>query len=215
VRITDAAPIVLGSASPRRRELLALARVPFVVRAAGADESSLGSEPANAYLERVALAKLDAVRERLALDVRLDVRLDPPGPGRGGAILVADTIVLAPDGAVLGKPADDEEGRAMLERLAGATHTVRTRFLLAECNPDARIAHAQTVTTGVTFRPLARGEAIRYVASGEGRDKAGGYGVQGGAAAFVTRIEGSYTNVVGLPLCEVVMALRELGWFEA
>ncbi len=183
--------------------------MPFVVRAASADESGLGAETADAYLERVALAKLRAVREGLALD--------PLPGGRGGAagLLVADTIVVAPDGSVLGKPADDEEGCAMLERLAGATHTVRTRFLLTGVDADASVACAQTVVTAVTFRPLARGEANRYVASGEGRDKAGGYGIQGAAAAFVTRIEGSYTNVVGLPLCEVVMALRTLGWLEA
>jgi septum formation protein len=181
--------------------------VPFVVRAASANESALVAETAHAYLERVALAKLHAVREGLAVD--------PIGRGGAAGLLVADTIVVASDGAVLGKPADDEDGCAMLERLAGATHTVRTRFLLADGDPDASVAYAQTVVTGVTFRPLARGEANRYVASGEGRDKAGGYGVQGAAAAFVTRIEGSYTNVVGLPLCEVVMALRELGWLEA
>jgi septum formation protein len=89
---------------------------------------------------------------------------------------------------------------------------VRTRFLLADVAAAAPPAHAQTVVTRVTFRSIPEGEALAYAATGEGRDKAGGYAVQGRAAAFVERIDGSYTNVVGLPLCEVVVAMRALGW---
>jgi len=188
---------VLGSASPRRRDLLASTGIPFVVRAADADEAQRGDTPA-AYLERIARAKLDAVR---AL---------PLGPCRG--VLVADTIVVAPDGAILGKPRDAGEARAMLDRLAGAVHTVETRFVLAPPDPRAPPVHAETVSTRVGMRPLSPDEARAYVETGEGSDKAGGYAVQGRAAAFVRRIDGSYTNVVGLPLCEVVLALRILGW---
>jgi septum formation protein len=198
VRITDASPLVLGSASPRRRDLLATAGIPFAVRAASADESAREGEAPERYLERVVLAKLDAVR---ALEL---------GPAAG--VLVADTIVVAPDGAVLGKPADEPEGRAMIERLSGATHTVRTRFVLAGALPHGAPVHAETVTTRVTFRTVSAVEVHAYVASGEGKDKAGGYAAQGRAAVFVERIDGSYTNVVGLPLCEVVVALRALGW---
>jgi septum formation protein len=180
-----------------------MAGVPFVVRAASADESLAGGEAPPAYLERVANAKLDAVR---AQDL-----------GVCAGVLVADTIVVAPHGAILGKPADGPTGeaRTMLESLAGASHTVETRFVLAPPTPGAAPLHAQTVRTRVTFRALSAEEVRSYVESGEGADKAGGYAAQGRAAAFIERIEGSYTNVVGLPLCEVVVALRALGWFTA
>jgi septum formation protein len=197
VRIDAAHPLLLGSASPRRRELVAMIGVPFLVRPAAADESLRESETPAEYLERVALAKLEAVRA-VAL------------PG-AAAVLVADTIVVAPDGGILGKPRTDDEARAMIERLAGTTHDVSTRFLLAE--PGWRAAaHAQTVTTRVTLRAVQRAEAAAYAATGEGKDKAGAYAVQGRAATFIERIDGSYTNVVGLPLCEVVVALKALSW---
>jgi septum formation protein len=190
---------VLGSASPRRREMIAMLGVPFVVCTADIDESTRKGETPSVYLERIAQAKLDAVRARAE------------SQGAAG-ILVADTVVIAPDGGVLGKPGDDDEARAMIERLAGATHEVSTRFLLAASADIAPPAHAQTVTTRVTFRAVGPDEAKAYAATGEGRDKAGAYAVQGKASAFVERIEGSYTGVVGLPLCEVVVALRALGW---
>ncbi len=208
VRITPATPIALGSASPRRRELLSLAGIPFSVRPADVDEAAREGEAPHDYLDRVTMAKLDAVRAS--------------PPAGCAAVVVADTIVISPDGVVLGKPveacrasgrAPEAEARAMLERLAGATHEVCTRFVLSEAAPGAPVAHAQTVRTRVRMRALARGEAEAYAASGEGSDKAGGYAVQGRAAAFVEGIEGSYTNVVGLPLCEVVVAVRRLGWW--
>lgn len=127
-------------------------------------------------------------------------------------VLVADTIVVAPDGGVLGKPRDDDDARAMIAKLDGATHAVRTRFALAPFDASDGATIAQTVATRVTFRVLASGELDGYVACGEGRDKAGAYAVQGRAAAFVESIDGSYCNVVGLPLCEVVVAMRRLGW---
>lgn len=178
---------------------MALLDLPLVVRAAAADESQRRLEPPDAYLERVTAAKLEAVRAS-----------GPPAATAG--ILVADTIVVAPDGAVLGKPADDDEARLMIVRLSGETHEVRTRFLLGSLQAGCPCNHAQTVTTHVTLRAVASEEVGAYVASGEGRDKAGAYAVQGKAGAFVQRIDGSYTNVVGLPLCEVVVALRGLGW---
>jgi septum formation protein len=154
-------------------------------------------------------AKLDAVRSLM------EGSRAGSSPDRGSAILVADTIVVASDGAMLGKPRGEEESRAMLERLAGVTHDVRTRFALADRDGHSAVAHAETVTTRVTFRPIEPGELRDYVAGGEGKDKAGGYAVQGSAAAFVRRIDGSYTNVVGLPLCEVVVAMRSLGWLTS
>jgi len=198
VRITSERPLVLGSASPRRRDLLALLEVPVFVRAASVDESQRSGEDPRQYLERVSQAKLDAIR-RSAL---------PPAAG----VLVADTIVVAPDGGILGKPAGEGDARSMIVRLAGATHEVRTRFLLGGVQAGAAPEHAQTVVTRVTFRSPSAEEVSAYVASGEGNDKAGAYAAQGRAAAFIERIDGSYTNVVGLPLCEVVVAMQRLGW---
>jgi septum formation protein len=210
VRVTSETPLALGSASPRRRELLAEIGVPFIVRAASVDEAIRSGEQPDAYLRRITAAKLDAVR---AADLRREA----------AAVLVADTIVISPKGVILGKPADipraggrtvDDEVKAMIEQLAGATHEVRTRFALSEPEQGAPVAHAQTVATLVTFRAMAPSEVLAYVRAGEGRDKAGGYAVQGKGAAYVERIEGSYTSVVGLPLCEVLVALRELGWWR-
>jgi len=178
-------PLILGSGSPRRREILGSLGVPFVV---------LVGEAPDAYLARVVLAKLAAVRAKAAGD---------------GAILVADTSVIVDD-AILGKPADEAEGLAMIEQLAGRTHEVHTRFAVGAAREEAPM-HAETVVTKVTFRALFPGEARAYVASAEGRDKAGGYAVQGLGASFTARIDGSYTNVVGLPACEVAVALRRLG----
>jgi len=174
--------------------------VPFVVFPAEIDESTRSAESPRDYLERVTTAKLEAVRAR-------DL-------GASSGVLVADTVVIAPDGSILGKPVDSDDVRSMLIRLAGATHDVSTRFLLADPGVGGRVSHAETVTTRVTFRPITDDEARVYAALGEGKDKAGGYAVQGRAATFVERIEGSYTNVVGLPLCQVVVAMRVLGWLS-
>jgi septum formation protein len=178
--------------------------VPFVVRAVDVDETPSAGEPADSYLERIVDAKLAAVREAARAD-----GLDAAG------VLVADTVVVGPGGTIFGKPRDDDDARSMLARLAGKTHEVRTRFVLAPPDAAARPWHAETVTTRVAFRHLDAAEIDAYVAGGEGRDKAGSYAVQGAAAAFVARIEGSYTGVVGLPLCEVVVALRAAGWTGA
>jgi septum formation protein len=191
--LRDDAPLVLGSSSPRRREILASVRVPFVVVAASADETLRDGEDSDAYLERVTRAKLDAVRA--------------VAPRDAPAILVADTTVVL-DGAILGKPEDLGEAERMIARLAGRTHEVKTRFAI-----DTR--HEETVTTRVTFRPLSPLLIRAYAESGEGLDKAGAYAVQGLGAAIVSRIEGSYTNVVGLPACEVVVALTSLGLLPA
>lgn len=196
--IDEEHPLVLGSGSPRRREMIGWLGVPMVVVSADVDETRRKGESPFAYLERVVKDKLAAVRLR-------DL-------GSACAVLVADTIVVAPDFAVLGKPKDDAEGAAMILRLGGATHEVSTRFALAEAAPGAPIAAAHTVTTKVTFRDVGLDEARAYAATGEGRDKAGGYAAQGRAMAFISSIEGSFANVVGLPLSEVVVAMRKLRW---
>ena len=195
-RLSPESPLVLGSGSPRRREILTRAGVPFVVIVGDAEEVVLPGEPVAEYLARIVLAKLAAVRARA-------------GQRPGSAILVADTSVVAGD-VILGKPADEAEALSMLEHLSDRTHEVQTRFAIAEGWGRAPPLVARTMVTRVTFRAIARDEARAYVASGDGRDKAGGYAVQGGAGPFVARIEGSYSNVVGLPEDEVVEALRSL-----
>jgi septum formation protein len=208
-RISEEAPLVLGSGSPRRREILTAAHVPFVVVVGDADEDVREGEAADAYLARVVLAKLGAVRTKVNATSTSTSTSTPTSTSTSTPIiLVADTSVVV-DGAILGKPADDEEGFAMIARLRGRTHDVHTRFAVAEASSGG-VLHAETVTTRVTFRVIDDTEARAYAASGQGRDKAGGYAVQG-AATFVKRIEGSYSNVVGLPACEVVLALRGLG----
>lgn len=183
--------ILLASASPRRRALLELLGHRVLVQAVSIDESER-DETATEYVERIVDAKLAAAIAA--------------APTEGWDVLcVADTVV-ALDGALLHKPVDAEDGRRMLRALAGRAHAVTTRFALA--TKAAR--HVESVDTRVTFRPLEPDEIEAYVASGEGEDKAGGYGIQGAAGAFISRIEGSYGAVVGLPLAEVSVALRRL-----
>lgn len=190
-------PLLLGSASPRRRQILETLRIPLRQVSADVDESARVGEPALAYLVRVTRDKLAAVASGSAV-------------AGVGAVLVADTAVVL-GSQLLGKPRDDGEAAAMLRALSGRRHEVMTRFALA--SPDAPSAPAweQTVVAGVEFRELAPEEVAGYVATGEGRDKAGAYAVQGIGAFAVRRIDGSYSCVVGLPACELVEALRRTG----
>ena len=184
---------LLGSASPRRRELFGLLQVPFRIAAPDVNEDRLAGEEPAVYLERIGLAKADA----LAIE---------PGDR---ALLVADTTVIV-DGDILGKPASAAEARSMLERLSGRAHQVATRFLIRTLG-GVTSEYGQTVYTTVTFRALRVAELEAYASSGEGSDKAGGYAIQGGGAAFVHEIQGSYSNVVGLPVSHVAEALDRLG----
>lgn len=190
-------PLLLGSASPRRREILATLGLPILVLPAVVDESVLDGEAALPYLARVAALKLAATGAR-------------PEAKVAGAILVADTTVIL-DGRILGKPADEAEARAMLRALAGRAHQVSTRFAIAGPDAPTRALHEETVSTEVVFRALDDAEIEGYAATGEGLDKAGAYAVQGLGSFAVARLHGSYANVVGLPACEVVSALRRLG----
>jgi len=127
-----------------------------------------------------------------------------------GCVLVADTIVVV-DGEILGKPSDEVQACSMLRRLSGRGHEVLTRFAIALPARPSHPVCQTTVQTLVRFRHLSDSEVMRYVATGEGLDKAGAYAVQGMGAFAVERIEGSYSNVVGLPACEVVEALQRTG----
>lgn len=198
MRISREHPLLLASASPRRRELLELARIPFEVIRAGADESIARGEHALAYVARIARAKLAAAI----------VPLDEATRARAAIVLAADTSVVVDD-RVFGKPQDDDEARSMLRALSGRKHEVVTAFALGEPR-SGRLVSEQTVRTEVEFRALDAAEIDDYVATGECRDKAGAYAIQAMASSLVRRIDGSHTNVIGLPTAELVMELRRL-----
>ncbi len=181
--------LVLASASPRRARLLAEAGFTFDVAPANVDERRLAGEPPVAYVRRLARAKAEAVASRY--------------PGR--VVVGADTVVII-DGLVLGKPADAAAASAMLGRLAGRRHAVLTGVALLR---DGRSVDA-VERTEVTFTPLDADRIQWYVGTGEPDDKAGAYAAQGIGSRFIERIEGSYTNVVGLPIPRVVRLLELL-----
>jgi septum formation protein len=183
-------PIVLASASPRRHALLARAGVAFEARPADLDETPRRGESAEETLARVARAKATTVAA--ALEV----------PGR--LVLGADTGVVL--GAQLfGKPRDPDDAISMLARLGGRTHRVITEVVLAESG-SSRVWQC-SVTTHVTMRAATLAELARYVAGGEPLDKAGAYAYQGDGGAFVSRVEGSESNVIGLPIEETLALL--------
>ena len=182
---------MLASASPRRAELLRAAGIPFEVAVADVDESQHPGEDAEAYVRRVAAAKA--------------ARVAASHPGR--PVLGADTTVVL-DGEVLGKPLDAAEAVAMLGRLSGRSHRVLTGVCLI--GADGR-AETSVACTTVEFRAVTASEIERYVASGEPMDKAGAYAIQGGAGGFVTRIDGDFDNVVGLPVALIQAMCRGLG----
>ncbi|MBK7972406.1 MAG: septum formation inhibitor Maf [Deltaproteobacteria bacterium] len=184
-------PLVLGSGSPRRRELLTLVGLSFEVHVTDVPEEPLDGEAPGEHARRLARDKARAASLAAPRAIALG----------------ADTIVVL-DGEVLGKPRDAADAVAMLTRLSARPHQVLTGFALAE---GGNVRCSDVVRTEVDFRAVSAREIEAYVATGEPLDKAGGYGIQGRAAAFVATIRGSYTNVVGLPLVEVLEALLELG----
>ncbi len=185
------ATLYLASGSPRRRELLTQIGVPFLTQIAPIDENALPGESPLAYVERLARAKGHA---GLAALVDAD----------GAVVLGADTAVVL-DGRILGKPRDRADALATLQALSGRSHQVLTAVALVSRERQA----SQVVTSQVTFRPLTQAEIEAYWASGEPQDKAGSYGIQGLAAVFVSQLQGSYSAVVGLPLCETAALLAE------
>lgn len=185
------ATLYLASGSPRRRELLTQIGVPFLTQIAPIDENTLPGESPIAYVERLARAKGQAGLAALA-------------DTRDAVVLGADTAVVL-DGRVLGKPADCAEALATLSALSGRSHQVLTAVALV----SRERLESRVVTSQVTFRPLSQAEIEAYWASGEPQDKAGSYGIQGLAAVFVSQLQGSYSAVVGLPLCETAALLAE------
>ena len=187
--------LILASASPRRAELLRAAGYEFEIFPVDVDETVREGEPPAAYVRRLAADKSARAQ-----------RNDGPPQGRhyvqdGDAapiILGADTTVVV-DGEILGKPRDDRDAAAMLRRLSGRRHEVLTGLSLRR----GAIERGCVETTAVHFVALTPDDIAWYVASGEGRDKAGAYAIQGLASRFIPRIEGSYSNVVGLPVAGV------------
>lgn len=176
--------IILASRSPRRKDLLRVLVPRFTIRAAHLDETPGKGERPESLVLRLARAKALAVAEAA-------------GSGGDAVVIGADTIVVAGD-RILGKPEDDRQARRMLRLLSGTSHRVITG-VAAICGAEGKLVSGRRVTR-VHFRKLSDAEIDAYVASGEPRDAAGAYQIQGGAARFVSRIEGSYSNVVGFPL---------------
>jgi septum formation protein len=181
--------LLLASASPRRAELLRAAGFTFEVQPAHVDESVRPGELPEAYVRRLAAAKASVVTAA--------------SPDR--VVLAADTTVVVDD-VILGKPVNASEAVAMLRLLAGRRHDVLTAVTIAR----GTTAITHLAKTSVEFAPMSEAEIQWYVASGEPADKAGAYAVQGLASRFVTRVEGSYSNVVGLPMALVYSMLVEL-----
>ncbi len=180
---------MLASGSPRRRELLEQLGIVFEVRAADIDESVLEGETPLVYVQRLSVEKAAAV----------------PVPA-GTLVIAADTTVDV-DGAILGKPADEAEARAMLAAISGRRHQVHTGVTV---RIDDRSATA-AVSTAVAVAPIDEATMAWYVATGEPFDKAGGYALQGAGGVFVAGVEGSVSNVIGLPLAELVELARRVG----
>ena len=185
-------PLILASLSPRRRELLGLLALDFEVIPSHADESLIPGEAPREHVARLSKAKATAVGRT----------------HQDRWIIGADTIVFI-DGIILGKPQDKNEAADMLCRLSGREHTVMTGFCIYR--EDAEVSIINVVESFVKVKDLSEREIIGYIETGEPFDKAGGYAIQGIGMFMVEKVRGSYTNVIGLPMCEVVNALKQMG----
>jgi septum formation protein len=189
--------LILASASPRRAEILRNAGIQFEIRKTDVDESRLVDEAPGDYVRRLALAK--------ALSAAAEYR----NLGDAALILGADTVVVL-DADILGKPASQDDARSMLRRISGRIHEVHTGLALLRM-PETTQRLAEEITR-VHFASLTEQEIENYIATGEPFDKAGAYAIQGIGGRYVTRIEGCYFNVMGLPLERLWSLLREFGW---
>lgn len=182
-------PVVLASSSPRRAELLRLAGFPFQVRAAEVDEAPLPGERPGDLADRLARRKASS-----------------PSPLPSPCLAIGADTVVAVAGAVLGKPRDLDEARRMIRRLAGRWHEVITAVAVRALPEETLLC--ERATSRVLFAPMSEEEIDWYASSGEGMDKAGAYALQGKGALFISAIEGSYTNVIGLPMEILYRMLR-------
>jgi septum formation protein len=193
--------IVLASASPRRAELLRAAGYRFDTLIADFDERLRAGETPEQYVRRLATGKSGSALEML---------VQTAGEVGDVLVLAADTAVVV-NGTILGKPQNDREAASMLERLSGRTHRVLTGVSVrSQARESSRVE-----ATAVEFKPLSREDIDWYVASGEGRDKAGSYAIQGLASRFIPRIDGSYSNVVGLPVATVHELVAEIASYPS
>ena len=179
--------VILASQSPRRQELLKLFRIPFVVRIADIDETMDQADPYD-EVARVSRLKAEAVKRE-----------------KGDVVIAADTIVVC-DGRVLGKPKDEADARSMLRLLSGRDHQVMTGMTVLRGDKSLTC----TEVTDIHFRELTEKEIEAYIRTGEPMDKAGSYGIQGGAALFAEKLRGDYFNVVGLPVCRLSLLLKAI-----
>ncbi len=187
---------ILASHSPRRKNLLKLLGFPFEVIPSGVEDSAARTRSPSEFVEKNSLVKATAVADKY----------------REKWVLGADTVVVL-ESEMLGKPADEEEAIKMLLQLSGKTHMVFTGVSLV--NRGKGYKQTLSNATKVAFQRFSREEALAYVGTGEPGDKAGAYGAQGAGSALIDAIEGSYTNVVGLPLSLTVRMLKEAGIIEA
>lgn len=188
--------IILASSSPRRRELLSALGIEFDVMSPSAEETVRENESPEEFALRISAEK--------ACSVSVDLE-------DGYIVIGADTIVVI-DGEILGKPSDIGDAASMLRMLSGREHHVYTAFSIIR--PKNELLYSQIVDTKVLVKTLAASEIEGYIKTGEPMDKAGAYGIQGIGLFMVSAIEGSYTNVVGLPLVELLEALKNLGIAE-
>ncbi|MCD6581336.1 MAG: septum formation inhibitor Maf [Desulfuromusa sp.] len=186
--------LVLASASPRRCELLQQIGLEFQVIPSRADEHVLAGETPEEHVIRLSLDKATEVANRENVS--------------GRWFIGSDTIVLC-DQQILGKPRDEAHAVTMLKQLSGREHQVLSGYAIID--RETKEQRTEAISTKVWFRQLTDNEIARYIATGEPADKAGSYAIQGLGICFVARIEGSYTNVVGLPLCKLTGAMKELG----
>jgi septum formation protein len=182
-------PLVLASGSPRRRDFFDQLGLEYTVRVPNVDESPRPAEHPESYVDRIARRKAQAV------------------DATSSEVVVAADTSVALDTAILGKPVDNAAARRMLRSLSGRTHRVHTAVAVAM---NGRIT-SETVTTKVTFAELSNDDIDWYLSTGEHSDKAGAYGIQGAGGVFVESIDGSYSNVAGLPLAQTTALLRSLG----
>lgn len=192
--------LILASSSPRRAEILRHAGFVFEVYPVNIDETRLPREKPRSYVRRLASEKAD----RAAAHAR--------HKGRRAIVIGADTVVVAKE-KILGKPTDVDSARQMLRLLSGKMHEVLTGVALVSVPDERKLTHVEK--TRVTFAKLPEEEIDRYLLTGEPFHKAGGYGIQGVAGRYVTRIAGCYFNVVGLPLASLRTMLAALGWQES
>ncbi|BBH53307.1 Maf family protein [Fluviispira sanaruensis] len=188
--------LILASASPRRKEMLSSSGIPFYIVIADIEEKPLENEGGHEYVKRNAREKALAVSEK-TLSAEF--------------ILSADTIVVTHEDKILEKPQNKDHAKKMLEALSGSTHLVLSGYSLFQ---NKKEIVSRVIETLVTFRILSAREIDAYIKTGEPFDKAGSYGIQGRAMGFIEKIEGSYTNVMGLPLSQVLLDLKDFAGIE-